>query len=106
MWNGSVSIPLSKKTTTNENGFDTEQWQFLGGVPANFTDVTRDDQILANQKGYTVDQNIEIMSCNYNGAAFLIDEATGDTYDIRRTFRKDKSLLVQLSCERRQDGKI
>lgn len=106
MWNGSVSIPVGKHTVTNANGFDTDQWEFLGGVPANFTDATRDDLILANQKGYTVDQNIEIAVCNYHGEGFLVDESTGSVYDIKRTFQKDKSMMIQLSCERRPDGHI
>lgn len=103
MWNASIKLPVSKTEERNENGFPTVKYDFMGKIPASFTDVTRNDEILASQKGYTADQNVEIMSCNYNGQSFLIDEATGDVYDIKRTYRKDKSMRITLTCQRRED---
>ena len=59
---------------------------------------------LAAQKGYSADRNIEIMSCNYQGERFLLDEAENQMYDVRRTFRKEKSMTIVLTCERRENG--
>lgn len=107
MWNGSIRLPVSKSGNVNKNGFVSDPvYEFLAGIPANFTDVTRNDEILASQNGYTADQNIEIMACNYTGQSFLEDEANGQQYDIRRTYRKDKSMSVVLTCERRERGKL
>lgn len=106
MWNGSISLPVKKISEKNANGFEeNEIYEFAGGIPANFTDVTRNDEILAYQKGYTVDQNIEIVACNYSGQSFLVDDSTGEIYDIRRTYRKDKSMMLTMACEKRKAGR-
>jgi hypothetical protein len=90
----------------DDDGFPMDtQYEWLGGIPANFTDLTRDDEILANQMGYSADQNIEIMACNYSGESFLVDEATGEEYDIKRTFQKNKSGTVTLTCRKRERGR-
>ena len=68
MWNGSIVLPRVKETGQDKEGFDTHEnitWE--GGIPANFTDATRNDEILAFQKGYSADRNIETMACNYRG---------------------------------------
>ena len=59
----------------------------------------------AKQNGYTADQVVEIMACNYSGESFLVDESTGDIYDIKRRFQKNKSMKVQLTCQMRERGK-
>lgn len=106
MWNRSISLPVKKTGGTNKNGFPVDTtYEYLGGIPANFTDATRNDELLAMQQGYTADQNVEIMACNYGGQPFLLDEATGQRYEIRRTHRKDKSMTVLLTCEKRERGK-
>lgn len=103
MWNRSISLPVRKITGQDSEGFETEPvYEYLEEIPASFTDVTRDDEVLASQKGYTADQNITIMACNYNGAAFLIDESDGSIYDIKRTFRKDRAMLLTMTCQRRE----
>lgn len=102
MWNGSVKLPTGKTEQRNKNGFpEGTIYTFLENVPASFNDATRNDEILASQKGYTVDQNIEIMACNYHGQTFLVDESNGDIYDIKRTYRKDKSMKIVLTCQKR-----
>lgn len=102
MWNKSISLPLRKLDgSQDEEGFSNPAHEYLGGVPANFTDVTRNDEILAYQKGYTADQNVEIMACNYMGQPWMVDEETGDVYDIRRTYHRDKANVIVLTCERR-----
>ncbi len=106
MWNRSVSFPVKKAGSTDKDGFPVDEaWEYLSGIPASFTDVTRNDEMLAGQQGYTADQNVTVMVCNYSGQPFLVDEATGERYEIRRIHRKDKSMTVQLTCERRERGK-
>lgn len=106
MWNASIKLPTGGTENRNSNGFPTETvYTFLKGIPASFTDATRNDEILASQNGYTADQIVEIMACNYSGQSFLIDEATGQEYDIKRTYRKDKKMTIQLTCQRRERGK-
>lgn len=106
LWTNSISLPVKKVTEQNENGFLDEAWEFVGGIPASFKDTTRADETLANQCGYGVDVIVEIMACNYNGASFFVDEATGGMYDIRRTHKKEKSMRIELTGERREHGKI
>lgn len=107
MWNGSIKLPTgSTEGGVNSNGFPIEPvYTFLEGIPASFTDTTRNDEILASQHGYTADQIIEIMACNYSGQSFLIDESTGQEYDIKRTHRGDKKMTIMLTCQRRERGK-
>lgn len=104
MWNKSIKLVTRVIIKTDEEGFDTESEQFLENIPANFTDTTRNDELIANQSGYTASQNIEIKRCNYNGEQYLYDEETGDKYEIKRTYRKDKSMNIILTCERRERG--
>lgn len=104
MWNKSIKLVIGVDITTDEDGFDTEVERYLEGIPANFTDTTRNDELIANQTGYTADQNIEILSCNYNGEKFLYDEENGNKYEVKRTYRKDKSMNLVLTCERRETG--
>lgn len=105
MWNGSIALPRKKVEGQDKDGFSKgESWEYEGGIPANCTDVTRSDETLAAQKGYSADRNIEIMSCNYQGERFLLDEAENQMYDVRRTFRKEKSMTIVLTCERRENG--
>lgn len=108
MWNKSIKLQESSTVTTDEDGFSSSSsTTFLEGIPANFKDTTRYDKMLANQDGYTADQNIEIASCNYSGQKKLYDEENGDEYEVKRTFRADKSMNIVLVCERREaDGGI
>lgn len=99
-----MKLVIGKNTETDKDGFKTETESFLEGIPANFTNTTRNDELIANQTGYTADQNIEILWCNYNGEKILYDEASGDKYEVKRSYHKDKSLNVILTCERRERG--
>lgn len=106
MWNRSISLPVKKTTTQNADGLLNEKWEFVKGIPASFKDTTRADETLANQCGYGVDVIVEIMACNYNQASFFVDEATGQTYDIRRTHWKERSMRIELTGERREHGTL
>lgn len=101
MQNKSISLPVKKMETQDEAGFQDVQYEFLREIPAEFTDATRNDEILAAQKGYTISQNVEIMACNYDGQRWLIDETDGCIFDIKRIYRKNKGMKIVLSCERR-----
>ena len=102
MWTKSISLPARKIQEQDSEGFAHTEYEYISGIPASFLDATRDDEILAAQKGYSADQSVEIMACNYNGASFLIDEENGQVYDIQRTFRKDKGMTMVLTCQRRE----
>ena len=104
MWNSSISLPVKKTVTQDKDGLLKETWEFSGGIPANFRDTTRTDEMLANQCGYNADAVVEIMACNYSGGSFFVDEGTGDVYDIRRTHRREKSMRLELTGERREHG--
>ncbi len=106
MWNRSIALPRKEVLEQDGEGFQKTRREFIKGIPANFTDVTRNDEILASQKGYTINQNVEIMACNYSGEAYVVDESTGDMLEVKRVFQKDKSNFVILSCERRKNGEI
>lgn len=102
----SISLPVSQTVTRDEDGFETYvSTEYLGGVPALFSDLTRNDEMLASQLGYTADQNVETDAANYSGQSFFVDEATGDVWDILRTFRKDKARKVVLTARKRERGK-
>ena len=105
MWNGSISLPSGKQAGQNKNGFETEtEYAFMKGIRAQFKEVTRSEQSLAQQKGYTADIVVRIMACNYQGQSFFKDEATGEYYDIRRTYRPPDAMTIELTGERRDCG--
>ncbi len=106
MWNGSIKFYKTGEGFQDKDGFYQDGGVFSESIPASFTDVTRSDEILASQEGYTADQNIEVMSCNYSGERSLMDESDGAVYDVKRTYRKDKSMAIILTCERRQNGTV
>lgn len=95
-----------KNREKDKEGFYVREKKRIRGIPANFMDVTRDDEILASQNGYTASQNIEIMRCNYHGERYLVDEGNGDAYEVKRTFGKNKGNTLVLTCERRQSGEV
>lgn len=104
MWIKSVSLPVKKIVHTDKEGFQTENWEYMRGIRANFKDPTRQEELLANQRGYRANIVVEIVACVYNGASFLVDEATGEIYDIKRAYCPDKSMYIQLTGERRECG--
>lgn len=106
LWNSSISLPEEKVREQDSSGFVKEKWKYILGIPAAVKDATRSDEILANQCGYRIDIVVEILSCNYNGASFFVDEETGNYYEIKRTYRPDRSMMIQLTGERREHGKI
>lgn len=106
MWNKSVRLLAGLEPKRDAEGYVSETKEsWLSGIPANFLDVTREDEILAQQFGYTASQRIEIAACNYNGEKTLMEEASGERYEVKRAFRKNKGNFAELICERREpDG--
>lgn len=105
MWNKSVKLVTGTERQRDADGFMTEEKEnYLEQIPANFTDTTRNDELLGNQMGYTANQNIEIAACNYHGEKILYDEETGNRYEVKRTHRGDKAWTIVLTCERRERG--
>ena len=93
MWTRSIKLQRKESRQQDKDGFIREGEVYTESIPANFTDVTRNDELLAAQKGYTADQNVEIMSCNYNGEEYLLDESDGASYrsEERRVGKESKS---------------
>ncbi len=97
----SIKLLAERRVTEDSDGFPTYEDIYITGIAADFTDTKRADEMLANQMGYTVDQVIEIMACNYNSQSEVIDESDGTVYEVKRTHRKNKSSKIELTCQRR-----
>lgn len=106
MWNGSIQLGIQKEIQQNENGFEKKTYNFSEEIPAEIADTTRNDEILGKQCGYQADISVAILSCNYHGESVFRDVATGDTYEVKRSYRASKSMNVILTGERREYGKI
>ena len=107
MWNKSIKLPKEIVEVVDDDGFGgSEEVTFLEGIPANFKDLSRNAVVLANQSGNNATIEVEIMACNYDNQGYLIDEATGIRYDIKRAFRKDKGNTISFDCEVRERGSI
>ncbi|MCD8096989.1 MAG: hypothetical protein LUE31_02925 [Lachnospiraceae bacterium] len=107
MWNSCVKLMSYVEQEPNEDGLRKSLGVVtLENIPASFQDVTRNDEILAAQSGYTVDRTVAIAACNYNGEQFVVDMDSGDVYEVVRAFSADKSMLVSLSCRKRAPGTV
>lgn len=104
MWDRSIKLPLGCEEARDADGFPVKEYTFVSNIAASYQDVTRSDEIMADQKGFRADAVFEILSCNYSGQSWLIDESTGLEYDIKRSYQKDKANTVHLTCERRERG--
>lgn len=102
MWTHSIKLMSSNEVTYDDDGFPIESSEWLEHIPANYTDLTRQDRELANQLGYDAEVNVQIMSCNYSGQRSLVDEETGETLYVQRTYKPDRGDLVTLTCGRRE----
>lgn len=104
MWNKAIAFS-SAITTKTPSGIKQTVDVWGSPIRANFRDTTRDDEITAQQLGYTADVNVEIHKSAYSGQSYLQDVATGDVYDIRRTYQADRSMHIVLTCSLRERGK-
>ena len=106
MWTTEIKLPDVDEIIQDDAGFETHNKTYVSGIPANFMDATRNDELTAHEMGYRADVICEIEAAAYNGAGYFIDVATGYEYDIQRTFKKDKSSRIQLTGQRREHGKV
>lgn len=106
MWITEIMLPAGDEVTRDADGFETHTKTYIEGIPASIKDTTRDDELLANQSGYRADVIVEIEASVYNGAGHFIDKVSGFTYDIVRTFKKERSNRIQLTGQRREHGKL
>ena len=104
MWTTAVRFGHTV-THRDTDGFRTETVTWGVPVRASMSDITRQDQTLAMQGGYNLDVNVTVHKANFDGAHFLQDVATGDIYDIQRTYKPEKSMTIVLSCSKRERGK-
>lgn len=106
MFNKIIKFPVKQELHQDESGFASETYQWIEDVPACFKNATRNDEILAQQTGYTADVIVEVDAVNYPGSNFFVDMETGDSYWIRRTFTKENGNILQMTAERRQRGTV
>lgn len=105
MYDRTISLPEKTETTRDSEGYRKDIVTWASGIPASRRDVTRNDEIVAQQSGYTADAIYRIASVCYNGEAYLRDDADYHIYDIKRSYHADKRMYVDLTCQRReQDG--
>lgn len=104
MWSNAICFPTSKETQ-DADGFPVISTVDGDQIKASFTDATRNDETLAQARGYTASIIVKIMSCNYKDQGYFKDCATGNTYDIKRTYRQDRSGIIELTGEIRENGK-
>lgn len=106
MWTTAIVFPDADASAQDAAGFINEKKSYTAEIPACEKDLARQDEILANQEGYTADLIVEIDAAAYNGAGFFVNRRDGYEYDIKRTFRKEKSSRIQLTAKRREHGRI
>ena len=100
MWNGSICFIKKKTTEKDKEGFCKSEIEMSEEIPA------RSDATLGNQRGYSADISVEILACNYSGESMFKDIATGKIYEVKRTYRKQKTMMIALTGEERERGKI
>lgn len=100
----SIALPIGEETAKDSEGFETQDVLFLTGIRAQVEGITRREQETASQLGYKADIEFVIDACNYNGQSFLKDESNGIIYDIQRTYTKNSSSKIYLTCSARDAG--
>lgn len=106
MWNGSICFIKRKEWKQDREGFAKVIQELSEEIPADIGDATRGDETLGNQRGYSADISVEILVCNYSGESAFKDMSTGKIYEIKRTYRKQKSMRIVLTGEEREHGKV
>lgn len=101
MWNRTIKIPLGSTVTQDDEGYPIRESTYLTGIPASVLSAGRQDQILADQKGYNADAVYVVLARNLyrlpgNWSQF-IDEVTGDVFEVKRIYQADKSRMVELT---------
>ena len=89
MWNKSISLPLPVLPEQDADGFPVPAGDnLIEHIPARQRTTSRIDETLASQGGYTIDMAVDII------------------YDIRATRPRQRGVLIQLTGELREHGKV
>lgn len=100
MWNRTIKIPVSSITTQDAEGYPTTQTVYRT-IRANIQSASRNDQIVADQKGYSADIIATVMTRNLLGLprnwSQFVEPLSGDVFEVKRTYRPDKSRFVELT---------
>lgn len=100
MWTRTIKVPVTTAEVQDAEGYPTNVPTYRT-IRANFLDATRNDQIVAEQKGYSADIIVEVMVRNLSGLpanwSQFEDVLTGDVYELKRTYRKNKGRTVELT---------
>lgn len=95
-WKNSIFL-LSYKKTKDKDGISIEEEIKSQEIPANFINVSRQEEQHSKIMGYTASLVVEIMSCNYDGQEYLVDSCTTKKYLIKRSYSVS-SEVIQLTC--------
>ena len=95
-WKDSVFL-LSYIKTKDKDGISIEEAIKSQEIPANFINVTRQEEQHSKIMGYTASLVVEIMLCNYDNQEYLIDPSTNKKYLIKRSYSVS-SEVIQLTC--------
>ena len=100
MWNRTIKVPVSSVTTQDAEGYPTTTTVYRT-IRANLQSASRNDQIVADQKGYSADIIATVMARNLAGLPLnwsqFIEPVSGDVYEVKRTYRADKSRFIELT---------
>ena len=100
MWNRTIKVPVSAITTQDAEGYPTTETVYRT-IRANLQSASRNDQIVADQKGYSADVIATVLARNLAGLprnwSQFIDTFTGDVFEVKRTYRQNKSRFVELT---------
>lgn len=94
-WDDEI-ILISVSSGVDEDGFPTDGVPIKTSVMANRLPVNSSEFYQSSKEGYIISEAFEIHTIEYKGEQSLTFE--GDSYQIRRTFRKDD--YTELYCER------
>ena len=95
-WKDSVFL-LSYIKKKDKDGISIEEEIKSQEIPANFINVTRQEEQHSKIMGYTASLVVEIMLCNYDNQEYLIDPSADKKYLIKRSYSVS-SEVIQLTC--------
>lgn len=100
MWNQTIKIPVSSITSQDAEGYPTTMTVYRT-IRASLKSATRNDQLVADQDGYSADIIAEVMTRNLHGLprnwSKFIDTLTGDVYELKREYSPDKGRTTELT---------
>lgn len=101
----SVKFPTAIQHGRDAEGYPvdiTANWS--DSYSATARDATNTESVKANQSGYDIERIFEV-HC-YAGAGYLVDDADGQWYDVKRAYTPRGSRATLLECTRREPGRV